>query len=152
MASVTFKSWKSDRLLRKLPSQIMTDYGPRIAAQCQQEIAAPQYRWDHYTKRKSGQEVRPGLRNIVDLGGLIESQTDPAVTEAPGRVKFEISWPAQNPETGQYYSRLVQEGGYLVGTTRNAYIAPERDWIKRALAKQSPMQFFVARWKELFGQ
>ena len=152
MASVTFKSWNSDRLLRNLPSQILTEYGPRISAQCQQEIAAPQYRWDRFTRRKSGQEVRPGLRNIVDLGVLIESQTEPLVTEAPGRVEFEISWPAQNPETGQYYSKLVQQGGYLVGTTRDAYIARERDWIKRALEKQPPFRFFAARWKELFGQ
>lgn len=144
-AKVVFKNWNADRLLRRVPRRILDDYGPLISFQLQQEIATKQFDWPTVTVRKNGQIVQPGLRDIVDTGELIGSQSEPQIIEQQGRVSLRIVWTAP-------YSGQVLRGNYLVGTVRNNYIAPARDWISPALKAQPFKPFFVARWAQIAGK
>lgn len=144
-ARVVIKNWNADRLLRRVPQRILEDYGPRIAFQTQQEIATKQFDWPTPTVRKNGQVIPVGLRDIVDTGELLESQTDPEISAQSGRISLRITWTAP-------YSGDVLRGGYLIGTVRNNYIAPSRDWITPALQAQPLKPFFVARWRQIANQ
>jgi hypothetical protein len=57
-------------------------------------------------------------------------------------VQLKIEWTAP-------YSKEVLEGGYLIGTMRNAYIAPERDWITPAIEKTDPFGYIWRRFLKL---
>lgn len=149
MAVVQFASWNADRLTRRLPRRILEEYGPTISFQLQQEISKEQFEWPVATRRKSGQLVpkspRYGgskRRDIVDTGTLLNSQTEPVVQSGERGAQLEIKWTAP-------YSGEVLRGGYLVGTVRNNYVAPGRDWITPALKAQDFGQFFGGRWGQL---
>lgn len=142
MAVVQFSQWNGDRLTRRLPRRILEDYGPTISFQLQQEISTPQFPWPVTTLRKSGELVPAGNRDIVDTGELLTSQKAPEVADSERGAQLQIVWTAP-------YSGEVLRGGYLVGTTRTNYLAPERDWITPALEAQDPAKFFVARWRQL---
>lgn len=142
MAVVQFASWNADRLTRRLPRRILEDYGPTIAFQLQQEISKEQFEWPVATRRKSGQFVPKGKRDIVDTGQLLSSQTEPVAQDAERGAQLEIKWTAP-------YSGEVLRGGYLVGTVRTNYVAPERDWITPALRAQDFGTFFGKRWQQL---
>jgi hypothetical protein len=133
--------WNADRILKR-PARILVDYGPRIAFQTQQEISKDQFQWPVATRRKNGRLVPAGLRDIVDTGTLLNSQTPPSVTSEEGRTVLQIRWTAP-------YSGEVLRGGYLVGTLRNNYVAPGRDWITPALREQPFLPFFAERWAQL---
>lgn len=136
------KRWNGNKLLART-ARILTDFEPRIAAQLQNEIAKEQFQWPVTTLRKNGRIVEAGPRDIVDTGLLIESQTPGEVIGGGGGVVvLQIAWNAP-------YSGEVLRGGYLVGSLRDAYTAPARDWISPALMAQPPRRFFIARWKEL---
>jgi hypothetical protein len=142
-ASVRVTQWNADRILGRA-AQILEDYGPRISFQLQEEIAKDQFQWPVPTRRKSGQFVPAGLRDIVDTGQLLNSQTAPQVTDDGGLSVMTIRWTAP-------YSGEVLRGGYLVGTVRNNYVAPGRDWITPALKQQPFAPFFASRWRQLAG-
>ena len=97
------------------------------------------YDWPTATRRKSGELVR-SPRNIVDTGTLLRSQSAPRVQEN----RLTITW-------GAPYSGEVLRGGFLVGTLRDAYIAPGRDWITPVLRAEEPMRFFVQEWRKIGG-
>lgn len=139
---VRITEWNADRLERRLPRRILEDYGPTIAFQLQQEISKEQFFWPVPTQRKNGQLVPRGKRDIVDTGTLLNSQTEPLVAVAGRGVQLRIRWDAP-------YSGEVLRGGYIVGTLRNNYIAPRRDWITPALRAQDPLRFFAGRWRQL---
>lgn len=129
--------WRGDRIAAKVP-RILNEYGPLISSQLQQEIKKEQFEWPVPTLRKSGQLVPKGKRDIVDTGELLTSQSPPQVEGTTLR----IVW-------GAPYSLAVLEGGYLVGTVRDAYIAPGRDWITPALREKPLLPFLVERWNAL---
>lgn len=129
--------WRGDRIAAKVP-RILNEYGPQIGFQLQQEISKEQFEWPVPTLRKSGQLVPKGKRDIVDTGELLNSQSPPQVEGNTLR----IVW-------GAPYSLAVLEGGYLVGTVRDAYIAPGRDWITPALREKPLLPFLVERWNAL---
>lgn len=136
---VRITRWRGDRIVAKVP-RILNEYGPLIGFQLQQEISKEQYEWPVPTLRKSGQFVPKGLRDIVDTGNLLNSQSAPEVTGN----RLRIVWTAP-------YSKAVLEGGYLIGTVRNSYIARERDWITPALREKPLLPFLVERWQKLAG-
>lgn len=136
---VRITRWRGDRIVAKVP-RILNEYGPLIGFQLQQEISKEQYDWPVPTLRKSGQFVPKGLRDIVDTGNLLNSQSAPEVTGN----RLRIVWSAP-------YSKAVLEGGYLVGTVRNSYVAPGRDWITPALKEKPLLPFLVERWQKLAG-
>lgn len=142
-ASFKLTQWNADKLLAR-SAQILEDYGPRISFQLQQEIAKDQFEWPVPTRRKSGQFIPAGLRDIVDTGQLLNSQTPPQVTSNGSLSVLSIRWTAP-------YSGEVLRGGYLVGTVRNNYVAPGRDWITPALREQPFGKFFANRWRQLAG-
>lgn len=145
---VQIKQWNADKLLARA-TQILEDFGPLVAFQSEQEIAKEQYTWPVTTRRKNGQVVT-SPRDIVDTGRLINSATPPEVSSAGGRSALRIAWTAP-------YAYEVLKGGYLVGTTRQNYVAPERDWISRTYRQlqvdgERPfLPFLVRRWNQLAG-
>jgi hypothetical protein len=146
---VQIKQWNADKLLARA-TQILEDFGPLVAFQSEQEIAKEQYTWPVTTRRKNGQVVT-SPRDIVDTGRLINSATPPEVSSAGGRIALRIAWTAP-------YAYEVLKGGYLVGTTRQNYVAPERDWISRTYRQlqvdgERPfLPFLVRRWNQLAGR
>lgn len=143
MAKLRITKWNAERILQR-STQILEDYGPLISFQLQQEISKDQFDWPVPTRRKSGQFVPAGLRDIVDTGTLLNSQTNPEITSGAGYARLQIRWTAP-------YSGEVLRGGYIVGTLRNNYVAPARDWITPALQQKPFLPFFAQRWKALAG-
>ena len=141
MARFVVTKWNAEKLVRR-PARILVEYGPKIAFQTQQEISKDQFRWPVPTRRKNGRLVPAGLRDIVDTGTLLNSQTPPLVTNEGSLSVLRIRWDAP-------YSGEVLRGGYLVGTLRNNYVAPERDWITPALREQPLLPFFRQRWAQI---
>lgn len=145
MSSLRVVRWKGDQILARVP-RILNEYGPLIGFQLQQEISKPQFEYtddegrDVITRRKSGRVVG-SPRDIVDTGELLNSQSAPEVQGST----LTIRWTAP-------YSRQVLEGGYVVGTLRNNYVAKPRDWITPALRNRPFVAFFVKRWGELAGR
>lgn len=143
MAVVQFASWNADRLTRRLPRRILEEYGPTISFQLQQEISKEQFEWPVPTYRQKRRQFVPkGKRDIIDSGDLLKSQTEPVIQGSDRGSQLEIKWTAP-------YSGEVLRGGYLVGTVRNNYVAPSRDWITPALKAQNFGQFFGSRWGQL---
>jgi hypothetical protein len=146
MISVKAKieQWNAEKLLGRA-AKILDDYGPKISFQLQEEIVKKQFDWPVATRRKSGQLVPPGLRDILDTGELLNSQTNPVVVRDGSLSVLTIQWLAP-------YSGEVLRGWYLVGTVRNNYIAEGRDWISPALKNQPFRPFFIRRWQALAGK
>jgi hypothetical protein len=88
----------------------------------------------------SGKFVPRGRRDIVDTGDLLQSQSAPQITSN----SLTITWRVP-------YSGDVLEGGFIVGTMMDAYIAPGRDWITPVLRAQDPTEFFVREWRKIGG-
>jgi len=143
MSSVRITRWNADKLLQRIPV-ILANYGNKLTPLLQESIKATIYDWPVATRRKvgvySGKFVPAGLRDIVDTGTLLRSQSAPQLTKNT----LTIRWSAP-------YSGEVLRGDYMVGTNRDAYIAPERDWITPVLKAEEPMRFFVAEWRRIGG-
>lgn len=149
MGKVRFSEWNGEKIAARA-REILEDFGPQVAFQAEQEIAKDQYYWPRFTRRKSGQLVEPGDRNIVDTGELLNSATAPAVGQGAKGPQLVIQWMAP-------YSGAVLTGGYLIGTTRNAYIAPPRNWIAKTFDQLQPngerpfLPYLVRRWQQMAG-
>lgn len=139
MAGFRITEWNAPRIIAKVP-RILREYGQVLGPQLQEEIRTKQFDYPVFTLRKSGERVNKGLRNIVDTGELLNSQSPPSVTANT----LVISW-------GADYSKEVLEGGYLVGTVRVNYVAPPRDWITPALRHKPLLPFLVERWQQQVG-
>lgn len=154
MAKVKITSWNADRFLSRIP-QILDDFAPQVAFQSEQELAKVQYKWPRrrsdgteiITHRKNGQRVTTP-RDIVDTGELMNSATSPQVAPTATGASLRIVWTAP-------YAKAVQVGGYIIGTIRYNYVAPERDWIKRTYLQLKPegerpfLPYLVQRWNQL---
>lgn len=141
-------SWNADRLLRRVPRRILSDYGDVLGPQLQNEINSSQFPWPRDTKRKNGRLVKAGKRNIVDTGEFADSQTAPQVSEVDTGVQMQIGWTAS-------YAKDIFFGEEAEFVTRDGSIytldLPGRDWIKPALEAQPFDRYFVQRWRELDG-
>jgi hypothetical protein len=141
MARVT--QWNADRLLQRVP-RVLASYGVKITPLLQDSIKAKVYQWGVPTRRVvglySGKFVPRGRRDIVDTGDLLQSQSAPQITSN----SLTITWRVP-------YSGDVLEGGFIVGTMMDAYIAPGRDWITPVLRAQDPTEFFVREWRKIGG-
>jgi hypothetical protein len=141
MATVRFTSWNASQIFLKVPA-ILASYGGAVAPMLQETIKSKAYDYPVTSVRKvglySGKIVPKGKRDIVDTGELLNSQTEP---EIKGN-KLTIKWTAP-------YSKAVLDGGYLVGTVRDWYEAPSRDWITPVLEAKPPGRFFVQEWQKL---
>lgn len=135
--------------MQRRTKEFLFEFGPIIGFQLQQEIRAEQFPWPTVrgdgrpliTYRKNGEEVTTP-RNIVDTGTLVKSQTRPKILLQGEEVQLQIQWTAP-------YSKQVLEGGYLIGTMRNAYLAPQRDWISPAIQKTDPLAYMQRRFSML---
>ena len=142
-------SWNADRLLRRVPQRILSDYGDVLGPQLQNEINSSQFPWPRDTKRKNGRRVKAGKRNIVDTGEFADSQTAPQVSEVDTGVQMQIGWTAS-------YAKDIFFGDEAEFVTRDGSIytleLPARDWIKPALEAQPFDRYFVQRWREIDGR
>lgn len=139
-------SWNADRLMRRVPRRILTDYGDVLGPQLQNEINSSQFPWPRDTLRKNGRLVKAGKRNIVDTGEFADSQTEPQVSETDSGVQMEIGWTA--PYAKDIFSGDTAEFVGRNGAVRSIDL-PGRDWIKPALEAQPFDRYFVQRWREL---
>lgn len=148
--TLQFTAWNADRLLRRKPRRILSDYGDILGPQLQNEIASSQFYWPRFTKRKNGRRVAPGKRDIVDTGEFIDSQTEPRVSEDEGGVSMTIGWTA--PYATDIYKGVVGDdyvsAGGVIQTTDPK---KARDWITPALKAQPFRSYFFKRWQELEG-
>lgn len=139
-------SWNADRLMRRVPRRILSDYGDVLGPQLQNEINSSQFPWPRDTLRKNGRLVKAGKRNIVDTGEFADSQTEPQVSETDSGVQMEIGWTAS-------YAKDIFFGDTAEFVGRNGAVRsidlPGRDWIKPALKAQPFDRYFVQRWREL---
>lgn len=159
MAGFRITAWHANKLLRRVPA-ILDEYGPVIAEETKRQIATQKWDWDRKTLRflsrfqsgtpnqKGGVLIAPGLRDIVDTGNLLRSQTPPVVTSSVGRARLQIEWTAP-------YSGLVLQGGdfgsyvNVVGQIVKPGVRPGRNWIRDALLQKPLLPFFVERWRQL---
>ena len=143
MTQTRIVRWNADKLLKRVPL-ILTNYGIKLTPLLQESIKAKIYDWPVPTRRSvgvySGKFVPAGRRDIVDTVMLLNSQSAPRITEN----SLTISWSAP-------YSGAVLYGGFLVGTLRDAYIAPGRDWITPVVQAEPPLQFFIKEWRKIGG-
>lgn len=143
MTQTRIVRWNADKLLKRVPL-ILTNYGIKLTPLLQESIKAKIYDWPVPTRRSvgvySGRFVPAGRRDIVDTGTLLNSQSAPRITQN----SLTISWSAR-------YSGAVLHGGFLVGTLRDAYIAPGRDWITPVLRAEPPVEFFINEWRKIGG-
>jgi len=120
-------------------TQILEDYGPQISVALQDSIANEQFDYPVDTYRRARRQFVPkGLRDIIDTGTLLQSQTAPVVQKNI----LTIRWTAP-------YSKAVLEGGYIVESKRGNYVAPARNWITPALREKPFIPFVVNRWRAL---
>lgn len=147
--TVRLVAWNADRLLRRVPRRILSDYGDVLGPQLQNEIAKPQFTWPNVTRRRNGRVVS-SPRDIVDTGQFIESQTDPVVRDSNTGVEMTIGWTA--PYAADIFNGVVgSEFVNYSGSLKSFDQARERDWITPALEAQPFDTYFVQRWKELEG-
>lgn len=147
--SLRLVSWNADRLLRRVPQRILSDYGDLLGPQLQNEIASSQFYWPRFTRRKNGRRVAPGKRDIVDTGEFINSQTDPKVGESDTGVNLTIAWTASYAKDifyGLEVEFVTRDGGFY------SLDLPGRDWITPALQQLPFDQYFVQRWGEIEGR
>lgn len=142
-------SWNADRLLKRVPRRILSDYGDVLGPQLQNEIAKPQFDWPRKTRRRNGQVVG-SPRDIVDTGEFIDSQTEPTVSDSEAGVEMTIGWTA--PYAADIY-RGSQGEGFI--SSRGFEVVgdqPGRDWITPALEQLPFDAYFVQRWGEIEGR
>jgi hypothetical protein len=161
--TLTLTKWNAEKLLAR-STQILEDFAPIIAAEARTQITTVKWSWPTSTLRFrslnqggrqvsgttkagrpwSGVVIPPGSRDIVDRGGLLNSQQAPQVSKNV----LTIAWTAPYARTvlgGGDYGSYVNPAGNPVEVGQR----PPRNWIEGAFQAQPPRRFFVARWKEL---
>lgn len=157
-------SWKADRLLAKVPKALEA-LGPTLWVEAASQLEQRAYDWPYDTLRKksllmggrpqgNGVVVDAGLRDIVDTGALLNSQTQPKVTSAKDGAQLSIEWTAP-------YSGVVLRGGDYNSAGATPYVNPNgeivdnmsgrpgRNWIRRTFEAQPVRQLFIDAWNQL---
>lgn len=143
-------SWNADRLLKRVPRRILSDYGDVLGPQLQNEIAKPQFKWPGVTRRRNGQVVG-SPRDIVDTGEFINSQTEPIVSDTEAGVQMMIGWTATY--AADIFNGVVGEDFIsYAGVLKTFDGERKRDWITPALEAQPFDAYFVQRWNEIEGR
>lgn len=139
-ASYKLTGWNATQLKLRIPA-IMTAYGPVLDQELKQSIQTIQFPldgdWGRSTRRRNGQTIGPGKRDIVDLGGFLRSQR----SDRPDASTLRFTW--NTP-----YAPLILTGY----TTGKGTVVKGRDWIKPALEAKPLDAFFAAEWRKLAGR
>ena len=94
----------------------------------------------------NGIYIQKGLRDIVDTGELLRSQTRPIVVFTEYGAEVTIKWTAP-------YSKLVLLGGdygsYVApsGKIVNVGVKPGRDWITPTFQQTPILNLFIQAWR-----
>lgn len=162
--SVRITSWNAKKILAKAP-RALKEIGPTLWVEAAEQLEQRAYQWDWDTLRKksllmggrpqgNGVVVDAGLRDIVDTGRLLNSQTQPKVTSTPEGAQLSIEWTAP-------YSGVVLRGGDYNSAGTTPYVNPNgeivenmdgrpgRNWIKRTFEAQPVRQLFIDAWNQL---
>lgn len=162
--SVRITSWNANKILAKAP-RALKEIGPTLWLEAAEQLEKRAYYWDRYTlrfesrlmggkKEANGVVVGPGLRDIVDTGYLLNSQTQPKVTTTPEGAQLSIEWTAP-------YSGVVLRGGDYNSAGTTPYVDPDgvihedmtgrlgRNWIRRTFEAQPVRQLFIDAWNQL---
>ena len=142
-ANFKLTGWNSTQLKLRVPA-ILTAYGKVLDQELKQSIKTVQFPldrdWGRSTRRRNGQTIGPGKRDIVDLGGFLRSQR----RDRPDATTLRFTWEAKS-KGGFAYAPLI-----LLGyTTNRGTVVPGRNWIKPALEAQPLDRFFAAEWRKL---
>jgi len=141
-ASLSLKGWNATQLKLRVPI-ILRRYGDVMDKQLKDEIQTVQFYWPRKTRRRNGQVIGPGDRDIVDNGNFLHSQR----RNFDGRATLTFTWDAKSDD-GYMYA-----GGILTGyTTKRGTVVEGRNWIKPALDKHPLNGFFIREWRKLSGQ
>jgi len=92
--------------------------------------------------------IPKGLRDAVDTGELLNSQTLPVVTQNGSATRLRIGWTAPYAATVLYggdYGSYINVNGAFVDVGQK----PGRDWISPALQLYPLRPFFINRWRQL---
>lgn len=130
---VRFEEWAPEKYPQRI-AQCLEQYRPVIGQQFQKEITTEQFNWPNATRRRSGQLVPAGKRDIVDLGNFLRSQTPGQLV---GLKKLQFEWTAA-------YALAIFLGYYTKGFQKEK----ARDWVTPALQKQPMQVFFAKNWKK----
>lgn len=131
MARVKFTEWEPTKYPQRV-RKCLELYSPVIGQQFQEEIRKDQFNWPNDTRRKNGQLVSKGPRDIVDLGNFAGSQTPGKVVRGKSLV---FEWTAA-------YALAIFLGYY----NNQFQKTKERDWVTPALDNESMLAFFVRTW------
>lgn len=123
-------------IARKFPRAVqkaLEETVNKLEDQFKKEIKSSTWQWYSLggakkTLRKNGREVGEP-RDIVDLGNLFDSQSEPQQTS---KYSFLIKWEVN-------YSAIVHDGGAL----KNGRPYPARPWTKTAEDKVQPLGYFA---------
>lgn len=123
-------------IARKFPRAVqkaLEETVNKLEDQFKKEIKSSTWQWYSLggakkTLRKNGREVGEP-RDIVDLGNLLDSQSEPQQTS---KYSFLIKWEVN-------YSAIVHDGGAL----KNGRPYPARPWTKTAEDKVQPLGYFA---------
>jgi hypothetical protein len=140
-ARLRITKWNADKILAR-SAKILQEFGPIIAEEAKRQITTEKWNWPGPTRRKSGQFVPAGLRDIVDTGALLGSQTAPQVNSDGALSVLSIRW------TEAYAADVA----FQPFTTSTGAVARPRNWIAASLDAQPFRPFFFKRWRELQGQ
>ena len=105
-------------LFEKMGEKAMNAYSMELNEALDEEIKAVKWFWPNDTKRRNGQFIRRGLRDIVDTGALRDSKT---MTRRRGKRTIGTKW-----VWSADYASIV-----LNGLGSASY--PGRNWIKAAM-------------------
>lgn len=156
---LVFTKWNAKALLEEKVDACLQQMGDLYAAESDRLLGNPIWMWDTWTLRfesllmggdpnpQGGVWVKPGLRDVVDTGALMDSRTSPTLSATGGRRSMGIGWKAD-------YAELVRTGGYFSpytgphGKTYYPGNRPGRDWIGKALADRPPLPRFAELWNK----
>jgi hypothetical protein len=139
-ASLSLKGWNATQLKLRVPT-ILTRYGDVMDRQLKEEIQTVQFYWPRKTRRRNGQVIGPGDRDIVD--NFLRSQR----RNFDGRTTLTFTWDAKSKDGFMYAGAILT--GYVVGPRSTP--VPPRNWIKPALDKHPLDAFFITEWRKLGG-
>jgi hypothetical protein len=129
--------WNDEALYAKADEALVA-YATALSPLFDEQITTRKWVWPRDTKRKSGQFVLEGNRDIVDLGNLLRSKKQ--YRPEPFTVKFLWDVP---------YSGEVLVGMSYVGNKGRVVKFPARNWIRPAVYKYPIAAGVAIAWRAL---